>query len=226
MPVVLTGAGEPVRLEAVRVTPELLPLLGTRAYRGRLFDADDAATTAVLSHGVWRTRFGGADVIDRTFVLDGVPHTVIGVLPAEWTPPEALSLDDVAVYVPLDLRATAYRARSIFVLSVVARLEPETTLETARAELAGLASRLAESYPGDWRSRDGEPSEIVAQSLEVLPDAGASGRVWKSSPCHGDAVPDREIHPTSARGRRFDASAGLWPGNVPLGFRHRRDVMD
>src|SRR5262245_18571727 len=61
--VTLTGAGEPVRLDAARVTSSIFPLLGIRAAYGRVLSVDDergqpAASTAVISYAMWRERFG------------------------------------------------------------------------------------------------------------------------------------------------------------------------
>src|SRR6185295_9446435 len=60
----LTGDGEPERIGTMRVSANLLPMLGARAETGRLFvEADEASTTsgtAVLSHGTWMRRYGGS----------------------------------------------------------------------------------------------------------------------------------------------------------------------
>ena len=59
----LTGGGEPERVGVIRVSSNLLPMLGARPLHGQLFvpedDAPGVARTAVLSHGFWMRRFGG-----------------------------------------------------------------------------------------------------------------------------------------------------------------------
>jgi putative ABC transport system permease protein len=166
--VVLAGAGEPIRIEAARVTAELLPLLGAHALRGRLLApaSPSQTATAVLTHSIWRTRFGADPaVLNRTILLDGEPFTVVGVLAPDYVAPESLELDDVEVYVPLDVGDEAFRRRSMMMLSVVAQLAPAASLESARVELSGVAARLAEAYPEDWRGSEGAPIEIVAETL-------------------------------------------------------------
>src|SRR6266851_3320088 len=75
------------RVEGLRVTSDFFKTLSIAAARGRLLGADDIATghTAVLSDGLWRSTFNSnLDIVGQTVVLDGVVHTVIGVLPASF----------------------------------------------------------------------------------------------------------------------------------------------
>ena len=88
----LTGDGEPERIGVIRVSSNLLPMLGARAEAGRLFgpehDQPGVAGTAVLSHGTWMRRYGGApSAIGRTLTLNGQPYQIIGVLPAAFSIP-------------------------------------------------------------------------------------------------------------------------------------------
>ena len=70
----LTGDGEPERIGTIRVSSNLLPLLGARPALGRLFDrrttiAPARAGTAVLSHGTWMRRYGGDPrVVGRSLI--------------------------------------------------------------------------------------------------------------------------------------------------------------
>jgi hypothetical protein len=88
-PVTVTGSGEPEAVPSVEVTHEVLAILGAEPFVGRGFnEADDlpgGAPTAVISHGYWQRRFGGADPLGRTLVVDGTPRQVIGVLPQSFT---------------------------------------------------------------------------------------------------------------------------------------------
>ena len=85
-PLNLTGAQEPERVRALHVTANLLPLLGVQPAFGRGFSADDekwgSQPVALISDGLWHTRFGGdRSVLGRTLALGGEPATIIGVLP-------------------------------------------------------------------------------------------------------------------------------------------------
>ena len=88
----LTGQGDPSRVGTIRVSSNLLPMLGARPSLGRLFLPEDdepgRAGTAVLGHGTWTRRFGGdPGVVGRAITLNGEPYTVVGVLPASFSLP-------------------------------------------------------------------------------------------------------------------------------------------
>jgi putative ABC transport system permease protein len=105
----LTGGGEPEEVPAQTVTPNLFPLLGARAELGRTFTPEDARPqhddVVILSHGLWRRRFGGArDIIGRTLSLNGHAVTVIGVMPSgfQWFIQEkSLTGKPAQLWVPL-----------------------------------------------------------------------------------------------------------------------------
>jgi predicted permease len=142
----LVGTAEPRRLETVRATPELLPLLGVAPLIGRVFTAEDVKTGRfiLLSHALWTSHFGGdPNVIGRSVRLDGMPHTVIGVMPASFQFPDRA----VEAWTPLALREDDYTDRNDTYLEVVGRLRPGVSAEQARRELAVVSARLARQYP-------------------------------------------------------------------------------
>src|SRR6185295_15889922 len=86
----LTGDGEPERIGSIRVSSNLLPMLGARAALGRLFVPDEdvpgAAGTALLGHGTWMRRYGGdPTVVGKPITLNGQPYRIVGVLPASFS---------------------------------------------------------------------------------------------------------------------------------------------
>src|SRR5687767_3711653 len=107
----LVGHGEPVRVSAVRVTPEVLPLLGVRPLIGRTFDArtaDADARTAIIGFDLWQSRFGGdSGVVGASLTLDGTSHVVIGVMPRQFRFPT----ETVQLWLPLSLREADYENR-------------------------------------------------------------------------------------------------------------------
>ncbi|HET7696893.1 MAG TPA: ABC transporter permease [Vicinamibacterales bacterium] len=141
----LVGGGEPVRLAIASVTPEVFPLLGVAPAMGRVFEPGDAdARAAIISHGLWRSQFGGdPGVVGRTITLNGSPYTVIGVMPLSFYFPDR----DKELWTSLILRDDAFANRSNNYLEAIARLKPGVTFDTARAELTLLADRLAREYP-------------------------------------------------------------------------------
>jgi predicted permease len=142
----LVGADEPRRLETVSITPELLPLLGVAPLLGRHFTAAEAARGqfAVLSHALWTSQFGGdPGVIGTSVQLDGVPHTVIAVMPPSFQFPAR----STEAWTSLVLREDNFEDRTDTFLSVVARLRSGVSAERARQDLAVVSSRLERQYP-------------------------------------------------------------------------------
>jgi hypothetical protein len=84
----LTGSGSPERIPGEQIESSYFHVLGIAARAGRLFSAEEtrapgSAPIAVLGHGFWMRRFGGdLTLFGKTIGLNGVPHTVVGVLPA------------------------------------------------------------------------------------------------------------------------------------------------
>ena len=142
----LVGAAEPRRLETVRATPELLPLLGVAPLVGHVFTAADVerGPSVVLSHALWKSLFGGnPDVIGKSVRLDGAPHTVTGVMPASFQFPNR----SVEAWTSLVLREDDFTDRTDTYLNVVARLRPGRSAEQARQELAVVGARLEQQHP-------------------------------------------------------------------------------
>jgi predicted permease len=142
----LVGTGDPRRLETVRATPELLPMMGVRPRLGRVFTVDDLAAgeCAVLSDGLWRSYFGSdPSVIGSVIRLDGIPHTVVGVMPASFQFPSRT----VEAWTSLALHDDDYVDRGDCYLQVVGRLRPRTTVARAREDMAIVSARLAQQYP-------------------------------------------------------------------------------
>jgi predicted permease len=141
----LVGIGEPRRLAITAVTPEVLPLLAVPPALGRVFDArEDDRRSAVLSYGLWQSQFGAdPSVLGRTIRLDGVPHTVIGVMPRAFYFPTR----EVQLWTALTFDDQAYENRTNTYIHGVARLKQGVTFEQARADLEVIADRLARDYP-------------------------------------------------------------------------------
>lgn len=142
----LVGAGDPRRLETVQATPEVLPLLGVSPLLGRVFTARDAEAgqVAILSYAFWQSHLGGdRGVIGTTVRLDGVPHTVIGVMPARFQFPNR----SIEAWTPLVLREEDFEDRNNNYLEVLARLRRGVSVEQARRELAVVSARLERQHP-------------------------------------------------------------------------------
>jgi putative ABC transport system permease protein len=144
----LTGRGEPQRLIGVRSIGSVLQVLGVQPALGRLLtDADGepgAPAAMVLSHGLWERSFGSnAGVIGTTAAIEGVPHTIVGVMPASFAFPDATTDFWGAAVMPPRLRMS----RTEYFLQIVGRLRPGADEASARAELEGIMARLRKEYP-------------------------------------------------------------------------------
>ena len=82
----LTDAdGDPERIGTIRLSSNMLAMVGAGVVHGRLLNSDDdrpgSGNVALLHHGTWLRRYGGDPaVVGRTITLNGLPHTVAGVL--------------------------------------------------------------------------------------------------------------------------------------------------
>jgi putative ABC transport system permease protein len=142
----LATEDEPERIAGAEVTPSLFPILGVRAAEGRLFNEDEGRPggppVCLVSDMLWRRQFQAqAGILGRTIKIDGEIHTIVGRMPAGWGFPE-----NAEVWRPLRLDPGA-RDRSRRGLDVVARLRPDRSLESVRAELKALAGRLGAEFP-------------------------------------------------------------------------------
>lgn len=157
MSLTLTGAGDPVRLRAQAVMPSFFDVMQTRPAYGRAFMPEEAFTgqkRAILSHGLWRTRFGSdAAAIGRPLTLEGERYEIVGVMPAGFGFPH-----DTEVWVPLQLTPGDRSNMTSWYLDVVARMRPGVTLETAQAEFDAIAAGLEAEFP---QSRSGRGVAIV-----------------------------------------------------------------
>ncbi|HEX8820088.1 MAG TPA: ABC transporter permease [Archangium sp.] len=162
----LTGVDVPERLTARLASASLLPLLGVQPALGRNFlpeeDTRGGPPVAMLSHGFWVRRFGqDPNILGRTLTLSGVPHTVVGVLPADFR--FAAERD---LWVPLsrsDARLFEQRGNhpGLFALG---RLKPGVTLEQARADLEGIGRALLEAQP-DVDSKVMPQAQLLHENL-------------------------------------------------------------
>ncbi|HEV2149547.1 MAG TPA: ABC transporter permease [Longimicrobiaceae bacterium] len=144
--VMRAGRGDPERIEAEAVTVNLFPLLGARPALGRLFLPEEAEPgrnrVVLLSDHMWRNRFeADPQILGKTVQLNGVAHTVVGVMGPRFGFP-----DNQPLWVPIVPSALADQRGERY-LRVVGRLRPGVTLEQARAEMGALARRLEEQHP-------------------------------------------------------------------------------
>ena len=149
----LTGAGDPERLDGVRVTSDFFTVLGARPLVGRVlreadFQADSAV--AVISEGLWRTTLGGdPSVTSRVVRLGGRPIEIVGVLPQAAAYPARVDVWTSLDVSTLDEDERTRRDNLIF--QAIARLRNGTSIEQARTRVAAIAQRVAREFPESRR---------------------------------------------------------------------------
>ena len=151
LPFTLTGLGDPVQLFGGKVTSNFFDVLGVKPIRGRNFlpEEEETADVAMVTENFWQKRMGGdPNVIGRSITLDGVPHTIVGILPNlpfSWTGPNT----EIWTTKPFVVPGLSYERtmRGSGFLRVVGRLKPGMTIEQARAALPSLEQSYRAEHP-------------------------------------------------------------------------------
>ncbi|MCC6234465.1 MAG: ABC transporter permease [Verrucomicrobiales bacterium] len=144
----LTGRGEARRVNAMRVTANLFPLLGVAPALGRGFteveETPGRHRVAVVSHEFWAKDLGrDPAVIGQTLELDAEIFEVVGVMPSGFRHPSGR----FELWTPAALEGEERTTqRGSHSWEVVGRLKRGVTLEQAQSELSVIAARLAAQY--------------------------------------------------------------------------------
>ena len=166
----LTGIGEARRLNARQMTWNALTTLGVTPLLGRDLTAEDdrpgVDRVALVSYRFWQRELGGeSSAIGRTITLDDTPVTVVGVLPPEFT---IAREEDVFLpfqnFIAGPARGMLLNRGNHFGLAAIARLKDGVSIETARAEIVGIARQLEAEYP----NTNSGNSAVVRPFYDVL----------------------------------------------------------
>jgi putative ABC transport system permease protein len=152
---IMTGRGEPARLQGAVVTANLFSLLKVQPMLGRVFLPDEDKPTetgrvVILSHKLFQQRFNGdPSILNQAITLEGIKFTVIGVMPAAFEFP--IQNDPVELWTTIAGDASGKEPitaqRGAHFLSVIGRLKSGVSEEKAQAELTAIGSRLEQQYP-------------------------------------------------------------------------------
>jgi predicted permease len=151
----LSGAGEPAAVNATRMSGEVFAALGVPPVLGRTFtqqEDEEGQQVAVLSYGMWRSRFhGDANVLGSKILLYRKPYTVIGVMPRDFEfPLNPGNVNQSELWLPLSLQPEEFTAGSAASWNsrMVGRLKPGITAEQAQSD----AERVAQETMHDYRA--------------------------------------------------------------------------
>ena len=146
-----TEEGRPERFSAGQLTVAAFEALGVQPIMGRGFrDGDDRPggdAIVLLSHDLWRDRYGrSSDIVGRTIRANGVPRTVIGVMPEKFGFPIREML-----WIPLSIDPLAKPRGDGPSYFAIARLKPGVSVTQARTQAATIASQLEAEFPATNR---------------------------------------------------------------------------
>ena len=146
------SGGEPEPVQWAVVSAGVFDVLSVRPALGRAFmaseDAPGAQPVALISHGLWQRRFGGApDAIGSVLTLDDRPVHIVGVLPANFSFLTFPGATDVWLPLGADPSSGRRFARGARSMGVIARLRDGTSLASARTQVDTIALGLASANP-------------------------------------------------------------------------------
>jgi putative ABC transport system permease protein len=145
----LAGNDGAEMLEGARVSANLFGILRVAPSHGRAFTSEEdrpgGERVAMLSHSLWKRRFGGAqDIIGQSITLDDKPYAIVGVMPDGLR----LSSGNIDIWAPAALDAErGLDGMTGRILQVIARLKPQATTEQARAEMGVITQGMAQTNP-------------------------------------------------------------------------------
>ncbi len=149
----LSGGNEAEYVRGWRVSEDFFRAFGVYPALGRAFtraeDTPGGERVAILSHGLWQRRFGGAkEIIGQTVTFNDQPVTVVGIMPPAFHLGTGSGIDWLT---PMQARPTANHDPNS---EVVGRLKPGVTIEQARAELKLIAEKYRAAFPRAMRDNE------------------------------------------------------------------------
>jgi predicted permease len=174
----LTGRGEPERIGTIRVSSNLLPMLGVRPALGRLLNATDdregASPVALLAHGTWMRRYGGDPaMVGRSIVLNGQAYEIAGVLPGTFSLPREVmptlyGAEQSEIILPLPMPPKAAEIRTHEDYNIVGKLKPGVSLAAAQAEMDTITARLRRDHPEVYPPNGGLTFSVIPLQEQVV----------------------------------------------------------
>jgi predicted permease len=143
----VSGTGDAERFTGAWVTSTAFDLTRVQPLLGRTIQAGEDVPggdrVAVLGYGMWQRRFGSdSSIIGTSLRANGVPFTIVGVMPEGYRFP-----NDASIWLPLQLDPVALERGGGQWLNIAGRLKEGVTVEQATADVNAIAARLATEYP-------------------------------------------------------------------------------
>ena len=158
MSCVVTGGSGPEEDPCETVSGNLFPMLGVTPIRGRAFvteeDEPDTSRVAILGYGLWQRRFGGSPgAVGGAIMINGLSHTVVGVMPAGVSHAYATPYAPIPELWVSGIALAADRTWNDYM--AIGRLKPAVGLRQTEAAMNSAAAGLEQTYPDleGWRAR-------------------------------------------------------------------------
>ncbi|HYU32134.1 MAG TPA: ABC transporter permease [Thermoanaerobaculia bacterium] len=157
------GDGTPERITGSRVSLDFFKVFAVRPEAGREFvpeeDLPHGPKVVVLSHALWKRRFGGdRSLIGKPVILNGEPYTVVGIMPDWFRYPVRAEL-----WTPVGIDP-ASRERANY-LEISARLKRGVTIQRAQAQMNILAQQYRKAWPDEMDQQERVPLETLQERL-------------------------------------------------------------
>src|SRR5580658_2931759 len=175
----LTGWGDPERVGAIRVSSNLLTMLGAHPALGRLLTPEDDSpglpSTAVLTDAMWTRRFGrDPNVVGKPVMINGQNFEIVGVLPHGFSLPQEVvpllyGTEQAEIFLPLPLDPAADSlVRDHEDYNIVGKLKPGISVTQAQAEMDTITARLRSQFPENYPPNGGLTFSIVPMLEQVV----------------------------------------------------------
>jgi putative ABC transport system permease protein len=149
---IMSGTGDAERVPGMAVGDGYFQIMKIQPVLGRVFTSEEQVDgqdqVIVLGYGLWQKRFGGEpDVVGKDVLLNGQPHKIVGVVPAELRSlPTTLIEATAEFYRPVGENYDE-EMRSSRHLRAIARLKPGVSIAQAQTEMDIIAARLEKEHP-------------------------------------------------------------------------------
>ena len=171
----LSGLGQPVIINATRMTPSVFAALEVAPLIGRTFTAQEdqqKAQVTLLSYSTWKSRFNGdPHILGSKMLLDRKPYIVIGVMPRDFEfplSPGRLNRSEIWVPMSFSPQEISAQASSNWYLALVGRLKPGITPAQAQSDADLVAQQIMRSFPPEAANIHIKPVVYSLQHITVL----------------------------------------------------------
>ncbi len=167
-----TSGAEPLRVQALRVSPGFFRVMGMKPLLGRTFStaeegAASAPPAAVISYAFWASRYNrNPGVLNQALIFAGRRYPIVGVMPKDFTSSRT------GAWLPAQLPAFLQQMRSARFYTGLGRMRSGVTIAAAKTDLDRVQAQLGREYPatdGGWSAQvSGLKDELVGTSRATL----------------------------------------------------------